>query len=303
MGAHGGRGGVSNSENRDDARVEAILAAGRRQEKYLRAVAADPQKSGPVTRQLSAPTRPWASRYVPPSSLAWRLARELTWGSLEALHNAIAAEGGTVGLQILDSIELHLVAPPRQIGRTFLPLLQACSPEEVSPEHNAIDYLARWLAATRNKLFQQELAPLYRSLSALLIVEDYLWQFAAASGGPSPRMPYALRFQALQRLWSSDVSSPRQPVPTLCLRCGDAWVPLRAIAAPPRCRGCAKEPAHARQWPPHAVAPDNRSAWWLSCQAAECSDVFRGPRQARYCPAHRLSNITPGRRSRRRVRR
>jgi hypothetical protein len=175
-----------------------------------------------------------------------------------------------------------------------LPLLAACSPENKS---NALDEIARlvyWLGLP-------EFEPHHRAfrllLAEALAAELGLWIEAARYHGPSPRIPYAFQFLALEWFWTPEAHAKDLRAPALCLRCGAMWFPYRKIKSPPRCEHCSSEEAKAREWPAHAVAPDVRGKWWLRCQAEGCKAVFVGRRNQLRCEQCDSSRRTASKRS------
>jgi hypothetical protein len=173
-----------------------------------------------------------------------------------------------------------------------LPLLGMCSTESV-------------VAATSMLVARQlpKFAPVHTSLDVRLThflgFESLLWDLSAEYGGPTPRLPFAYRYRAIEWFWSPDTHRHRDAV-AICLRCGDQYHPHRPPKADsePRCPWCAKEPPKARRWPKHAVAPAERGTWWLRCQAPDCATPFRGRAQARHCRECSTAGTTPSQRRR-----
>jgi hypothetical protein len=250
---------------------------------------------------LLAPNGPNAVDAPAPSQDAIDLAYWLAGLSLAPLRDAIEAKGGRgfgLGRQWwLDAPATDLLPAQTVYG---VPLLAACSPESVPAEHNALSFAACWLAVRALPRFAQVRLDFEARLTRLLAVEHALWQLAAAHGGPSDRIPYALRFRALGWFWAPEAHNPALDGCALCLRCGELIPPAVTgrprRASPPRCTHCAKDPPSARTWPDHAIAPDGHGTWWLHCQAGSCDGFFVGGRNQFFCEEHDSSRLTASKR-------
>jgi hypothetical protein len=162
-----------------------------------------------------------------------------------------------------------------------IPLLAACSPETVPADRNALDRATRWLVALELKPLGQVRADISARLTRLIAIEHWLWQLAAAYGGPADRIPYAFRLRALAWFWTPDAHAPGLDANAVCIRCGEIVPPTTTgrprRKAPPLCAHCAKERPAARTWLERAVAPDG------------------GPphRQPRHEPSRRCARCSP----------
>jgi hypothetical protein len=129
-------------------------------------------------------------------------------------------------------------------------------------------------------------------VNSLALVESNLW-FLARLTDSEIVPPYAVRYDLARFMWDR-----RQPGHTLCLRCG-SHVHYRKPARSGthrqgRCRPCSRGRPDA--WPAHAIEPDRRGTWWLSCQAQGCPNTFIGRAHQLRCPQCRLDRITPSQR-------
>jgi hypothetical protein len=127
----------------------------------------------------------------------------------------------------------------------------------------------------------------------LVMTEADLWAIATRHGFPWSAMPYATRVRALRWWW--EPRPGREKRPALCVRCGELMFTraLRSRSPAPLCDRCVKSPSLERRG---AIAPAGRGTWWLWCQAEGCSNAFEGRAQARCCPRHRSSRLSPSRR-------
>jgi hypothetical protein len=250
---------------------------------------------------LSGPDGPHRFDAPPPGQVAVDLAYILARRSLPPLAKAIRSGGGQAAAH---NGEWWLREPATDVlpheSIHGIPLFAACSGESVPPEHNGIDWSVRWQVERRLEAFQQIRRHLAARLTELLATEHRLWEIAAAHGGPADRIPYAYRYRALQWFWEPDAHAPGLDAFAVCLRCGELIWPRRTgrprRASPPLCAHCSSEPPGARRWPTHAVAPDGRGTWWLTCLVPGCENVFVGHGQARRCPECRSSSTTPSKR-------
>ena len=167
----------------------------------------------------------------------------------------------------------------------LLPLVHAC----VAPEahQNAMELLLyRFGAPTKDWWSPEVIADQDRRLNAWASAELNLWDLARDGGLTGP-LPYALRVAIARWFWSK---TTRPPSIGLCLRCGERQ--LRRRGAWQVCRRCSRgEPT----WPPHAIEPAGAGEWVLRCET--CMGDFVGDANARRCPEHRLSRISPSKRS------
>ena len=176
------------------------------------------------------------------------------------------------------------VVVERALQRIGIPLVLACCPQLVG----RLAYQVAGHAVLQGKPDHPLLAA---QLSQTFVAEYDLWMRAGYA-----RIPYSFAYWALQHIRKARAKPGHA---SLCVRCGDPllyYTRKRAVAAQ-RCRRCAKEPPAARTWPEHAVMPHTHATWWLKCQAAGCTSVFCGRRQAQRCPAHRSARLTPRRRA------
>jgi hypothetical protein len=130
-----------------------------------------------------------------------------------------------------------------------------------------------------------------------LLTEASLWDLARHDGGFDGAAPYSVRYESARYLWSPGIAGF-----AFCLRCGDLIRYRRAGRSGsksrriPICGRCLR--SGSLDWPEHAVMPHTRGKWWLMCQRSGCTLAFAGSGQARFCPKHRASRITPSRRVR-----
>jgi hypothetical protein len=233
-----------------------------------------------------------------PSDDAFGLAYALAARSLAPLCSALLKGGG--GAVTREGWRLY---PPNsddlppQAG-WGLPLLAACSRDT---EVNALDALAHRVDGLANPELKTEHGRLRERLAEAITVELRLWMTAADEGGPSPRIPYAFQFLALEWFWTPKAHAGKLHAPAVCLRCGSMWFPYRPVEPPPRCAHCSNEPARAREWPQHAFAPDLRGQWWLRCQTEGCERAFVGRRNRMRCDECDLSRLARRKRPPRRA--
>jgi hypothetical protein len=292
------------SENRDEPWARPIERSADAIERTVGELAR--RKDGSLQREiarfgLGGPRGPNRLRLPEPSRPALELAVFLADLSLARLR-ARSADGGRVVVWNWTLQFPSEETPPSETRRLVemglplgLPLLAACSDESVPAEQNAFDWAARWLFARQVRAFDQVHEDFTSRLSVLLLIEHELWKYAFEAGGPADRLPYALRFRAVEWFWGPEAHASGLDGFSLCMRCGVPFRPRRVISSPPRCAHCAKEPISSRDWPAHAIAPNGRGDWWLECQAG-CGMAFIGRRHAKRCLRCRLSKITPSRR-------
>jgi hypothetical protein len=287
---HGGKRGKPfsiNSENRDIPVAERIRAAADRLDRVLRE--ADDEQLDRLTRHphigrkrgphhLNA-IRPTAAAIVLATRLAEQTITPLTAALRGRDHPLVIGNGWHIGEPVMDI----------GVGADFgIPLLGACSVE-------AMIAFSRMRIATEHESFEQVKDDLSIRLTGLIAAEHVLWDLASKHGGPSPTLPYAYRYRALEWLWAPNASRRGDGV-GLCLRCGTTIRRKLAPRVDPRCPHCAKESRTARVWPDHAIAPAEQGTWWLRCNTAGCSNAFVSSAQARRCPYCKTARITPVRR-------
>jgi hypothetical protein len=167
-------------------------------------------------------------------------------------------------------------------GSSVLPLTITFCPEiaaRIKPQ----------LLGERSSALNPEHHVLRAQLSMPLLTEHDLWVRIAGE----ERVPYPFVHDAV-RILRRDAAKAGNA--SLCARCGAALYTRVRGAPAVRCETCAKEPPAAREWPVHAVMPHDKGEWWLTCQAAGCTNAFIGPRQARRCSSCRLAKVTPRKR-------
>jgi hypothetical protein len=234
-----------------------------------------------------------------PSPEAVEIAYTLAGLSLPPLREAIEAHAGRAhalgGRWQLIPPETDRLPEQTTYG---IPLLAACSPDAVPPQHNALTFAARWLTARAHKRLVQMRPEFAALLTLLLAVEHALWDLTAAHGDPANRIPCAFRLRALTWFWTPDAHAPDLSACTLCIRCGDFIPPTRLgrprTESPPFCAHCVKDRKEWPHWPKQAVAPESRGKWWLEC--ATCHTFFVGSGQARRCGRCKSSATTRSRR-------
>ena len=155
------------------------------------------------------------------------------------------------------------------------PLTGLCAPR-------AIPALAELLAMTFSPkgaipVGDQHRHNLVRQVNAFARLEANLWDMAWEGGLPNPA-PYAVRRGLARWLWRPEV-----PGTILCLRCAEPVSyersPKTATPRDGRCRLCAR--GQPDDWPDHAIAPNRRGDWWLSCQRPNApSPLLVAPRRA-----------------------
>lgn len=169
----------------------------------------------------------------------------------------------------------------RTIG---LPLLLSLAPHLQRPAAQLV-FERRLPNAAGNRAANRELG------MHVVALESHLWQLAFAAGGPVRNLPYATRLRALRWWW--EPSEGRTPRVTLCIRCGDLTLTRSQRNGPPFCTHCEDD---RRLEHPRAIAPGERGTWWIRCQEPGCSNAFAARLQARKCPDHKTSRLTPSRR-------
>jgi hypothetical protein len=174
------------------------------------------------------------------------------------------------------------------------PLVYACLEEAARYELTTL--LALYHSPRMDELWSEDVRlGLRRRLNAYLELELNLWWLARESGFSDP-LPYAVRYENARWLWSPKIAGV-----VACLRCGERVSHVRAGRMgkrEPRCASCSR--GNPTAWPAHAIAPHDRGRWWLACQVPSCANAFKGPSQARHCPAHRSARLTRSRRTSRR---
>lgn len=276
------------SENRDTPPAKRLREHANKLEQRLLSAETIPKIASEAG--FGGSDRPHRLSGARPSTEARHLAHWLAESSLEPLRRAFAAGGATRFGNDWNS------SPPHEIRTEWrwlgVPLLAASSAEAI--------FAALHMFSARG---DAPITPVRDNLSArltdFLMYEDWLWDLAAAHGGPSRRIPYPFAFDALECFWSPAVHI-LDHAHTLCLRCGLLVLPKKRapVLSPPRCSHCAKEPLVARAWPPHAIAPAERGTWWLRCLAEGCTNAFVGRAQTRRCMGCRASRITATKRTR-----
>lgn len=135
---------------------------------------------------------------------------------------------------------------------------------------------------------------LMKRVNQLVLTEHTLWDFAA-EGGYLGAVPYPVRYYAAAYLWIPENASN-----AWCLRCGSMTTPQRvgrtsgpAPRMAPVCPRCRRS---GSVWPAHAVMPEAQGTWWLRCLKEGCRRAFVGAGQARFCPNHRQSRLSRGKR-------
>jgi hypothetical protein len=242
---------------------------------------------------------------VPPRE-ADVLARHLVAIALSALPITVAKEANSIpAIEVADVVDAE-VKPPR-VRRGRLQLRADQVPSEPDPDAYLLG-LALSLSAVpdlldpAHALLVRRLTPqlnpereVRRPLGMMLVVrEAHLWELTAKYGGLSSTIPYALRVRALRWWW--EPQHGRTPRPTLCIRCGQVELASAFRTGPPFCRRCLDKKALTH---PRAIAPAEAGTWWLRCAHEGCSKAFVARAQARYCPEHRYSRISPRQRARR----
>jgi hypothetical protein len=168
----------------------------------------------------------------------------------------------------------------------LLPLVYACLDPDA--HQNAMELLLyRFGAPTKDLWSPEVVANQDRRLNGWASVELDLWDLARDGGFTAP-LPYALRIAIARWFWSSET---RPPSMGLCLRCGERQ--LRRRGDWQVCRRCSRGDV---AWPPNAIEPAGAGEWVLRC--GTCMGDFVGDANARRCPNHRLSRISPSNRSR-----
>jgi hypothetical protein len=139
---------------------------------------------------------------------------------------------------------------------------------------------------------------LMEQVNKFLQIEAGLWNLARTGGFEGP-VPYPVRYETARYLWTPSITGL-----AFCLRCGTPIQYNRAGRASgnsrrriPICSPCIR--SGSLTWPRHAVMPDTKGKWWLRCQHPDCTTIFRGAGQARYCTEHRSAALTARRRNRR----
>jgi hypothetical protein len=230
----------------------------------------------------------------PPRAGAVRLAKTFAEQSIQPLSQAF--ESRWAGVTFRGGWKGH--APEQLLDGAAglgLALLGACSEESLAAA--ACTIVAVEAYRGNEDPFVKVRSQLRTARTQFLLIETSLWDLAARHGGPAPFMPYALRFAAIEWWWAPEAHRAQTAV-SLCLRCGSIYVPGRLPrSALPLCSNCRRTgEKDLRQWPAHAIAPAERSTWWLRCAASGCTNLFLAHRQARRCPHCRLELITPTRR-------
>lgn len=132
------------------------------------------------------------------------------------------------------------------------------------------------------------LRDLMARLNQFLAFEAKLWSIARERGFDGT-VPYPVRYYAAAYLWSPLIAGH-----AFCLRCGNlisykkAGRPGKRTA--PVCDRCLQ--SGIGEWPAHALMPESRGKWSLTCQRPQCASPFVGAGQARFCPEHRSNRLT-----------
>lgn len=165
-----------------------------------------------------------------------------------------------------------------------LPLLLTLAPALMEP--------ALHLLQQRRSPGQNPNRSANRELSERLFrLEDLLWGMSRKYGAPAGHLPFASRLRALRWWWEPDAG--RVSRTALCVRCGWLVITRQRRSGAPFCSHCEDD---RRLEHPRAIAPHERGTWWLLCAQDDCSHAFVGRLQARFCPEHQASRMTPSRR-------
>jgi hypothetical protein len=238
------------------------------------------------------------SDLLPPQSSVI-IASALVEQALGPLANGIRAHVAAHGPLVIDTLEGHeyvareVSAYDRRLEALMFPLTV----------HVCLDFV-RAISDLRVTVFDPgKDAPLAverghyaRERTKLIRAEHRLWELAGSYGALSDRIPYATRVLLLIVSWIPEAHEPPGAY-TLCLRCGGLlFRRRRTFSTLPRCATCMKETPSQREWPPHAMAPDDVGTWLLRCQYPDCDLIFNGPRHRKLCPEHTSARLPPRRR-------
>jgi hypothetical protein len=265
----------------------------------------NPANRGPAAALLfgDQPVQGPPGSWPPPTIAGERRAHAQCRAAAEAAHNQLRAEGTEeLATGLHEFPRAGIVWDPLRPGQRLplLPLVRSLLDDET----------LRRTMKLASLVHTRHTAPLFHAdirksqllrLNSFARLEIELWR-RAAIGGHAESPPYTVRFYLARWFWDPSISGT-----IFCLRCGDELHYTRrerthttstATETHPtrtaRCRTCSR--GRENDWPPHAHEPFARGTWLLQCAAPNCTQLFIGPRQARYCESHRLRHLTPSKR-------
>jgi hypothetical protein len=270
-----------NSQNRDDWADRARRATAQALEKHLRG------SHAPEILEhlgLATPFGPSLPRALRPTHRAHQLAVDQFQAELPRLellyrHYGITSfRGGDAGVAWL------IETPARDSPLTDLgfPIIGAFSP--------AASYeLSRLIPAVKIPNLSADHSRIRQLLTEFVFAENEQWRFLGTF------MPYSFRYRALSWGWSREAHQTQWAY-SLCLKCGETLLRSKQPhLETPLCDYCVKR--RNEPWPRNAEAPITRGTWWLRCLHPGCDALFESAGKATKCDEHKMSRITPSRRS------